>query len=550
MSIFATAVVSCQWFLWGYSLTFSHTAGPFIGDVQNVGFRNVLGAPSVGSSKVPDLLFAIYQGMFSTITVALACGAIAERGRLLPCVAFMFLWATLIYDPIACWTWNTSGWVNKMGGLDFAGGTPVHIASGAAALAYSQILGRRLGYNEGHLNYQAHNATHVVLGTVFLWFGWFGFNGGSALSANLRAVMAAVVTNLAACAGGITWCLIDYIKCRRWSTVGCCTGIVVGLVAITPASGFVPAWSAPIYGVVGSLAASQATRLKFWWKIDDALDIFAVHAIGGLVGNLLTGFFAANYIAHLDGTTIIKGGFLNHHWQQLGYQAADSITGGLYSYLGTLLICKALDCIPYMHLRVTAEEEAAGTDDTEIGEFAHDYIYGTRDVLDHKTGIAAMEHWANTKLKAVEEQLNEVIANQQQVGQDNASLSKKSRSPEDSPHLQNAEPSMMGHELETMSHAQFAHGRFNPSHASSQNVRCDGGRNSQDHVFSGIAHSPGDEQQDRAYNNRHARDRTYDSLNTLNTLGTHNGAGGAGGGGGGGGSGPIYHQEHHRLNQI
>lgn len=237
LSVMATAVTTFQWFFWGYSLTFSHTAGPFIGDLANFGFKNVLAQPSVGSTRIPDLLFAVYQGMFSAITVALATGAVAERGRMLPCVVFMFIWATIVYDPIACWTWNPSGWTFKMGGLDFAGGTPVHISSGCAALAYSMMLGKRRGHGTHELNYRPHNVTHIVIGTVFLWVGWFGFNAGSALSANLRATMAAVVTNLAACMGGITWCVLDYRLERKWSTVGFCSGVVAGLVAITPGSG-------------------------------------------------------------------------------------------------------------------------------------------------------------------------------------------------------------------------------------------------------------------------------------------------------------------------
>jgi Amt family ammonium transporter len=146
LSVMATAVISFQWFFWGFSLAFYHTAGKFLGDLENIGFRNVLAAPSVGSPRIPDLLFAVYQGMFAAITVALAVGAVAERGRMLPCVVFMFVWSTLIYDPIACWTWNSAGWVYKMGGLDFAGGTPVHISSGSAALAYSIMLGKRRGH--------------------------------------------------------------------------------------------------------------------------------------------------------------------------------------------------------------------------------------------------------------------------------------------------------------------------------------------------------------------------------------------------------------------
>jgi hypothetical protein len=158
---------------------------------------------------------------------------------MLPCVVFMFVWATLIYDPIACWTWNDSGWSHKIGGLDFAGGTPVHISSGSAALAYSLMLGKRRGHGTHELNYRPHNVTHIVLGTVFLWVGWFGFNGGSALAANLRAVNAIINTNLSASVGGITWCLLDYRLEHKWSTVGFCSGVIAGLVAITPGSGFV-----------------------------------------------------------------------------------------------------------------------------------------------------------------------------------------------------------------------------------------------------------------------------------------------------------------------
>ncbi|KAI9829734.1 MAG: ammonium transporter Amt1 [Phylliscum demangeonii] len=381
LSLMATGVVSFQWFFWGYSLAFSHHAGKYIGDLRNIGFRNVLAQPSVGSAHIPDLLFAIYQGMFAAITVALAVGAVAERGRLLPCVIFMFIWTTVIYDPIACWTWNPSGWVYKLGGLDFAGGTPVHIASGSAALAYSLMLGKRRGHGTHELNYRPHNVTHVVIGTVFLWVGWFGFNAGSALAANLRAVMAAVVTNLAASVGGITWCLMDYRLERKWSTVGFCSGVVAGLVAITPASGYVPAWSAVVFGVVGAIACNYATKFKFLIGIDDALDIFAVHAAGGVVGNILTAFFAADYIARLDGSTIIDGGWLNHHWVQLGYQLADSVSGMAYAFFGTGIILFFINLIPGLSLRAKEAEEIMGIDEAEIGEFAYDFVELMREVV-------------------------------------------------------------------------------------------------------------------------------------------------------------------------
>jgi Amt family ammonium transporter len=215
----------------------------------------------------------------------------------------------------------------------------------------------------------------------------------------MRAVMAAVVTNLAACVGGITWCVLDYRLERKWSTVGFCSGVVAGLgnllpkspipedwsnlpkVAITPGSGFVPAWAAVIYGVVGAAGANYATKHKFVLGIDDALDIFAEHAIGGLIGNILTAFFAADYIAHLDGFSEIPGGWLNHHWVQLGYQLADSVSGGAYSFGGTCLILFIMNLIPGLSLRATEEAEILGIDDAEIGEFAYDYVELTREVL-------------------------------------------------------------------------------------------------------------------------------------------------------------------------
>lgn len=241
------------------------------------------------------------------------------------------------------------------------------------------LTGNEIGTHE--LNYRPHNVTHIVIGTVFLWVGWFGFNAGSALAANLRAVMAAVVTNLAACVGGVTWCVLDYRLERKWSTVGFCSGVVAGLVAITPGSGFVPAWAAVIYGILGAAGANYATKLKFVLGIDDALDIFAEHAVGGLIGNILTAFFAADYIAHLDGFTEIPGGWLNRNWVQLGYQLADSVTGGVYSFGGTCLILFIMNLIPGLSLRATEEAEILGIDDAEIGEFAYDYVELTREVL-------------------------------------------------------------------------------------------------------------------------------------------------------------------------
>ncbi|KAI1273881.1 ammonium transporter [Xylaria sp. FL0933] len=383
LAMLSVAVVDFQWFFWGYSLAFSHTGSHYIGDLSNFGLMKTLAQPSVGSTKIPDLLFCLYQGMFAAITPALAIGAAVDRARILPCIVFIFVWSTIVYDPIAFWTWNSNGWSYKLGGLDFAGGTPVHISSGAAALAFSIMLGKRTGYaKSAGLPYRPHNVTHIVLGTVFLWVGWFGFNGGSALAANLRAVMACIVTHLAASVGGITWVLLDYRLEKKWSVVGFCSGAISGLVAITPASGFVTPWAAVIFGVVGGIGCNIATKLKFLMGADDALDIFAVHAIGGIIGNLLTGLFAADYIAILDGSTKIPGGWINHNYIQLGYQIADSVAGFSYSFVLTCVILFLMNLIPGLSLRVKPEEEDIGIDDIQLGEFAYDYVELQRHTSD------------------------------------------------------------------------------------------------------------------------------------------------------------------------
>jgi len=373
LSVLSVAIISIQWFIWGFSLTFSKTStNPYIGDLNFAFLRNVLVDPSMGSSKVPDIVFCVYQCMFAAITPALAIGAAAERARLLPMIIFIFIWGTLVYDPIAYWTWNVSGWSAKLGGLDFAGGTPVHISSGAASLAYALILGKRQGH--GSEEFKPHNMANVVLGTAFLWFGWFGFNGGSAVAGNIRAAMACVVTNLAASVGGLTWMIMDYRLEHKFSALGFCSGAVVGLVAITPASGYVGPASAVAFGFIGAIICNLACKLKHAFNYDDALDVFAVHGVGGFVGDILTGFFAESYIAGLDGATVIPGGWLNGHWAQVGYQLADGTAGMAYSFGVTYLILFVMDKIPGLSLRVDAETEIKGLDAGEIGELAYYHV--------------------------------------------------------------------------------------------------------------------------------------------------------------------------------
>ncbi|EST05744.1 Ammonium transporter AmtB-like domain protein [Kalmanozyma brasiliensis GHG001] len=382
MSMTVMSVVTFEWFFWGFSLAFSTTSSnAFIGNLDNFGLMNVDIGPSTGGTSLPQLLFCIYQMMFAAITPVIACGAFADRARLGPVLIFAFCWSTIVYNPIAYWTWNVGkGWANVMGGLDFAGGTPVHISSGTAALAISIFLGKRKGYGTEQLAYRPHNVAYVILGTVFLWFGWFGFNGGSALGSNLRAVQAMMVTQVATAVGGLTWMFWDWRLERKWSAVGFCSGAISGLVAITPASGYVGTPAAVAFGVLGGTACNFATGLKNLLGYDDALDIFAAHGVGGIVGNLLTGIFADWRVASFDGSAPIPGGWINKNWIQLGYQAADSASGFGWSFVVTLILLFAIDRIPGCHFRATEEDEALGIDLAQIGEevlfmpLLHDFV--------------------------------------------------------------------------------------------------------------------------------------------------------------------------------
>ncbi|KAI9896819.1 hypothetical protein N3K66_007841 [Trichothecium roseum] len=382
LSMLSVAVVGFQWFFWGYSLTFSRTGNAFLGDLSQFGLMRTMAQPN-GSALLPDILFCLYQGMFASITPALAIGAVADRGRVLPAVVFIFVWATVVYDPIAYWTWNANGWLFTLGSLDFAGGGPVHVASGACALAYSLMLGKRTGYSDaGGLPYRPHSVTNVVLGTVFLWVGWFGFNGGSALGINLRALVACYNTQLAACCAALAWVLLDYRLERKWSTVGLCSGAVSGLVAITPAAGFVSPWAALVIGFAGGVCCNFATKLKFLLRIDETLDIFAIHGVGGILGNILTGVFAASWIAKLDGAEWPPLGWVERHWAQVGYQLAGTLAAFAWSFALTCLILFLLNLVPGLSLRASPAEEELGMDDVQLGEFAYDYVELTRHVAD------------------------------------------------------------------------------------------------------------------------------------------------------------------------
>ncbi|CAB4425680.1 unnamed protein product [Rhizophagus irregularis] len=392
-------VVAMQWFIWGYSLSFSRTGGLFIGNLRNAFFMNVRGEPTLKAESLPEIVHAIYQGMFAAITPSLAIGAAAERARMLPLLVFIFVWSTLVYDVIACWIWSANGWFKTIEGLDFAGGTPVHIASGAAALAYCVVLGKRHGH--GRDEFKPHNNVNVILGTVFLWFGWFGFNGGSAFGANTRAAMAIMVTNTAASFGGLAWMLMDYRLERKFSALGFCSGAVAGLVCITPASGYVSPPVSVLFGITGGIACNLAVKLKHILDFDDALDVFAVHAVGGVAGNTLLGIFADKEMAALNGE-IIHGGAIDGHSIQLGYQIASSIAGLTYSFCISALILYVMDRIPCLKLRMEPDEEEIGTDETELGEPA--YYFLDRVVASIQVQIASktMSSPQQTQLQSID----------------------------------------------------------------------------------------------------------------------------------------------------
>jgi len=377
----SNAVVIFQWYFWGYSLAFSRSAtNGFIGNLGNFGLMKVAGDPSPGSSLIPEILYSFFQMEFACVTAGILVGGLAERGRVLPAMVFTFIWATLVYCPIAYWAWGVNGWAFKWGVVDFAGGGPVEIGSGVSGLAYAWVLGRR-GESE-LLNFRPHNVSSVSLGTFILWFGWLGFNGGSAFGANLRAIYAIWNSMIAAAFGGIVWCLLDFRIERRWTMVGFCSGTIAGLVAATPSSGYIYPWASVIVGILSGALCNFATQLKSLLQIDDALDLFAEHAIGGIVGLMLNSFFASKTIAALDGTTSIAGGWIDHNWKQLYIQFAYVCAACGYSFVVTAVIAKAVDSIPGLHLRSTAEAEKLGMDEVEIGEFATDYIELRRDFSD------------------------------------------------------------------------------------------------------------------------------------------------------------------------
>jgi ammonium transporter, Amt family len=362
-SFFMLALISVQWVLWGYSLAFGPDHGGVIGGLDWVGLDGVGLTPNpTYAATIPHQAFMIYQAMFAAITPALITGAFAERKRFKAFVLFSLLWATFVYDPVAHWVWGAGGWLHALGILDFAGGTVVHITSGVSALVAALMLGRRLGFGQEPLDH--HDATMTVLGAALLWFGWFGFNAGSALSSGALAVSAFVVTNTAAAMAALTWMTVSWIHQRRPSAIGGAAGAVAGLVAITPAAGFVDAKAAIIIGAGAGVVCYLAVQLKSRLRVDDALDVWAVHGVGGWWGAIATGIFAT--VAVNPGGA---NGLLFGNPAQLGIQLIGLLAATLYAGGATWLILKLVDRL--VGLRVPEHDEIRGLDKSQHGEPAY-----------------------------------------------------------------------------------------------------------------------------------------------------------------------------------
>jgi len=363
-SFFVLCLISIQWMLCGYSLSFGPDKGHLIGSLAWVGLKGVGIAPNpTYSATIPHILFMAYQMMFAVITPGLITGAFAERMKFSAYVVFTLLWATLVYDPICHWVWGAGGWLRNKGALDFAGGTVVHISSGISALVCALVLGKRRGY--GREPMPPHNLPLTILGAALLWFGWFGFNAGSALAANELAVSAFIATNTAAAAAALTWMFIEWKVTGKPTILGGATGAVAGLVGVTPAAGFVSPISAMVIGVIVTMVCYTAVAvIKLKLAYDDSLDAFGVHGVGGTVGALLTGLFAQKIINPAGNNGLFFG-----NPGQFGVQAIGVLATMAYSAILTLVILKVLDVV--MGLRVADEEEVIGLDITQHEESAY-----------------------------------------------------------------------------------------------------------------------------------------------------------------------------------
>jgi ammonium transporter, Amt family len=362
-SFFILALISVQWVLWGYTLAFGPTQGGIIGGLDWLGLNGVGLEPNKDyAPTIPHQAFMIFQMTFAVITPALISGAFAERKRFKAFVLFTLLWATLVYAPVAHWVWGVGGWIRNLGALDFAGGTVVHITSGVSALVCALVLGKRIGYGTEPM--QPHNVTMTVLGTALLWFGWFGFNAGSALGSGGLAVSAFVATNTAAAMAALTWMTASWIRHKQPSVLGAACGAVAGLVGITPAAGFVTPMAAIVIGFLAGGGCFIAVEMFVRGRVDDALDVFGVHGVGGIIGALATGIFATKAVNSAGADGLLYG-----NPGQLMTQAIAVVVVALYAAGVTWVLLKLVNAL--LGIRVSQDEEQRGLDVSQHGEVAY-----------------------------------------------------------------------------------------------------------------------------------------------------------------------------------
>lgn len=359
-SFFAIALVSVQWILLGYSLAFGPDVHGMIGSLGWIGLEHVGLAPNVDyAPTVPHMAFMAYQMMFAVITPALISGAFAERMKFSGYILFTLAWTTLVYDPVAHWVWGTGGWLKQYGVLDFAGGIVVHVTSGFSALAAALYIGKRKGFLHEHM--PPHDLPLTVIGAGLLWFGWFGFNAGSALSSGELATMAFVTTHSAAASATITWILVEWLHRGKPTMFGAATGAIAGLATITPAAGFVGPLSALAIGAAAGLVCYAALNAKVRFKYDDSLDAFGVHGVGGTLGTIMAGVFASLAINAAGANGLLFG-----NPKQLAVQVGAVALVAVYSFAVSMVLFKVIDAL--VGLRVSKDEETEGIDISQHGE--------------------------------------------------------------------------------------------------------------------------------------------------------------------------------------
>ncbi len=362
-SLIMIAIISFEWIYIGYSMSFGPDVSGFVGDLSWFGLKGVGTAPSdTYATTIPHLLFMIYQCMFAVITPALITGAFAERMKFGPFVIFSLVWAILVYNPVCHWIWGSGGWLGAKGVLDFAGGLVVHLTSGAAALAAALVIGPRQGFKKR--SFMPHNLPMTLLGTGLLWFGWFGFNGGSALAANGVAVTAFIATHLAGMAAMASWCFMEKIRQGNATTLGAASGAIAGLATVTPAAGFISANSAIIIGLIAGVICYLAVSMKERLGYDDSLDVVGIHGLGGFAGTLMLGIFASKAVnpGGADGLLAGNPGFF---FTQLFGVAVVLV----YAFVVSFVLLKVVDAM--FGLRVSPEDEVMGLDLSQHSETAY-----------------------------------------------------------------------------------------------------------------------------------------------------------------------------------